>query len=109
MGLRKRQTATTDEGLEHQLISDAMDLAGKQLREGTASSQVLTHFLKAGSERERLERERLRSENEVLRAKVDAMASAKRVEELYAEALEAMRSYAGRDEPDRYPDDGYYD
>ena len=109
MAFRQRRTATTDEGLEHQLISDAMTLAGKQLREGTASSQVITHFLKAGSEREKLERDRLRGENELLRSKVEAMASAKRVEELYAEALEAMRTYAGRDQTERYSDEEYYE
>jgi hypothetical protein len=109
---RRRRTPTTDDGREHQLVSAAMDLAEKQLIEGTASSQVITHFLKAGSEREKLEQQRLRQENEVLTAKVEAMASAKRVEELYSQALEAMRTYAGRD-PDftEYveEDDGYYD
>lgn len=94
---KKRRTSTTDLGREHQLVSAAMDLAEKQLMEGTASSQVITHFLKAGSEREKLERQRLLQENEVLAAKVDAMSSAKRVEELYAQALDAMRTYAGRD------------
>lgn len=108
MGFRNRRTPTTDEGLEQQLISDAMNLAGKQLREGTASSQVITHFLKMGSQRERLERDRLESENTLLQAKVEAMASAKRVEELYAEALEAMRTYAGRDNT-QLVDDEYYD
>lgn len=113
MALRKpRRTPTTDEAREHQLVSAAMDLAEKQLREGTASSQVITHFLKAGSEREKLERQRLLQENEVLAAKVDLMASSKRVEELYAQALDAMRTYAGRD-PDYTEyieeEDGYYD
>jgi len=74
-----------------------MDLAERQLMDGTASSQVLTHFLKAGSEREKLERTRIEQENAVLAAKVDAMSSAKRVEELYVQALDAMRTYAGRD------------
>ena len=98
MALRKRRrTPTTDNAREHQLVSAAMDLAEKQLLEGTASSQVITHFLKAGSEREKLERLRLEQENAVLAAKVDAMSSAKRVEELYAQALDAMRTYAGRD------------
>jgi hypothetical protein len=109
---KKRRTPTTDYAREHQLVSAAMDLAEKQLLEGTASSQVITHFLKAGSEREKLERERLLQENAVLAAKVDAMSSAKRVEELYAQALDAMRTYAGRD-PDytEYIEeqDDYYD
>jgi len=65
------------------------------MQEGTASSQVITHFLKLGSTRERLEQQRLLHENELLQAKVEAMNSMRRVEELYAEALSAMRSYAG--------------
>lgn len=93
---RKYRPATTDEGRENQLVSLASDLAEKQLREGTASSQVITHFLKLGSTRERLEQERLQRENLLLSAKVDAMASAKRIEELYEEALQAMRQYSGR-------------
>jgi hypothetical protein len=102
----RQHPATTEEGRENQLVSLAIDLAEKQLAEGTASSQVITHYLKLGSTRERLEQERLARENELLTSKVDMMASAKRVEELYAEALDAMRSYAGRmvdqDEPDIY-------
>ena len=96
MPRRSRRPATTDEGREAQLVSHALDLAQKQIQEGTVSSQVLTHFLKLGSTRERLEQERLRHENELLHAKVEAMASMRRVEELYAEALSAMRSYAGQ-------------
>lgn len=94
---RKRRPATTEKGREDQLISLAVDLAEKQMIEGTASSQVITHFLKLGSSREKLEQERLRGENELLKAKIDHMASAKRVEELYAEALSAMKAYAGQE------------
>lgn len=94
---KKRRPATTPEGRENQLVAAAYDLAERQLREGTASSQVITHYLKLGSSRERLEQERLERENELLTAKVEAMASAKKVEELYAQALDAMRSYAGQD------------
>jgi len=110
MALRKpRRTPTTDQAREHQLVSAAMDLAEKQLREGTASSQVITHFLKLGSTRERLEQDRLRRENELLQAKVESMASAKRVEELYAAALDAMRSYAGQPIEMELEDDFYDD
>lgn len=101
---QNRRPATTDEHRENQLVSLAIDLAEKQLAEGTASSQVITHYLKVGSTREKLEQERLARENELLSSKVEMMASAKRVEELYAEALDAMRSYAGR-QADRYDDD----
>lgn len=96
----KRRPATTPEGRENQLISLAVDLAEKQIKEGTVSSQVLTHYLKLGSSREKLEQERLRRENHLLEAKAEAMASAKRVEELYGKALNAMRSYAGQDPVD---------
>lgn len=94
---KKRRPATTPDGRENQLVALAVDLAEKQIREGTVSSQVLTHYLKLGSSRERLEQERLRRENHLLEAKAEAMASAKRVEELYGKALNAMRNYAGQD------------
>jgi hypothetical protein len=76
-----------------------MDLAQDQLQDGTASSQVITHFLKAGSTREQLEKERLYSENELLRAKVQSMESAAKVEEMYSEALAAMQSYRPEEDP----------
>lgn len=92
---RKRPPATTPETRENQMISLAVDLAERQLQEGTASAQVITHYLKLGTTRESLEKEKLARENALLKAKSDAMASAKKVEELYGEALAAMRSYAG--------------
>lgn len=91
----RRPPATTPEARENQLIASAVDLAEKQLLEGTASAQVISHFLKLGSSRERLEQERLTRENELLQVKRDAIASAQRVEDLYKTALDAMRSYAG--------------
>jgi hypothetical protein len=92
---RRRKPATTPEGRENELVSEAIDLAEKQIKAGTASSQVITHFLKLGSTRERLEQQRLEHENELTRVKIEALESQKRVEELYMEALQAMRSYAG--------------
>lgn len=80
------------------MVSLAHDLAEEQIRNGTASSQVITHFLKLGSTRERLEQQRLEHENELTRVKIESLEAQKRVEELYLEALQAMRSYAG-DEP----------
>jgi hypothetical protein len=77
------------------MVSLATDLAEQQIREGTASSQVITHFLKLGSTREQLEQERLTHENELTRVKIEAIESQKRVEELYMQALSAMRTYAG--------------
>jgi len=93
----RRPPATTPEGREHQLVSLAVDLAEKQLAEGTASSQTISHYLKLGSTREKLEQERLAQENELLRAKIEAISSMRRVEELYETALNAMRSYAGHE------------
>ena len=92
----RRPPATTPEARENQLISMAVDLAEKQIQEGTASAQVISHFLKLGSSREKLEQLRLEKENELLDVKREAIASAARVEELYQSALDAMRSYAGQ-------------
>lgn len=100
--------ATSPEGRENQLISLASDLAERQLSNGTASAQVITHFLKLGSTRERLEQERLQRENLLLSAKVDQMASAKHVEELYTQALNAMKTYSGN-EVSSYEEDDYED
>jgi len=101
---RPIRPATTLEGRENQLISMAVDLAEQRIRNGTATSQELSHFLKLGSTRERLEQERLIQENELLKAKVENMASTKRIEELYQTALDAMRTYAGH-EPRDYDDE----
>jgi DNA-binding ferritin-like protein len=88
--------ATTPEAREQQMISLADELAERQLRDGTASAQVITHYLKLGSSRERLEQERLANENILLKAKKEAMDSQARIEEMYGAALNAMRSYAGQ-------------
>lgn len=92
----RRRPGTTPEARENQLISLAFDLAEKQIEDGTASAQVVSHFLKLGSSREKLEQERLARENELLGAKAEALASQKRIEELYSEALNAMRRYGGQ-------------
>ena len=88
-----RPPALSPDQKENELISLAVDLAERQLREGTASSQVIAHYLKLGSSRERLEKERLISENRMLRAKTEALDSQRRTEELYANAIRAMREY----------------
>lgn len=95
----KRPPATTPEGRENQLISKAVDLAETQLENGTASAQVISHYLKLGSSREKLEQERLTEDVALMQAKREAMASAQRVEELYSAAIDAMRRYAGHDPP----------
>lgn len=92
---RSRRPATTPEAREHELSAAANDLAEEQIRSGTASSQVLTHFLKMGSTRELLEQERLRHEVELMEVKKEQIEGQKRIEDLYVSALNAMRSYSG--------------
>lgn len=90
--------ALSPENRENQLISYAIDLAEKQLRDGTASSQVITHYLKLGSTKEKIEQEILMKQKELISAKTEALKSAKRIEELYTNAIKAMRSYGGHDD-----------
>lgn len=99
---RKIRPAITPEARENQMIALAVDLAEKQLMEGTASSQVITHFLKLGTTKAELEREKLANENKLLQAKTEAIESAKKVEELYANAISAMKIYSGQGGSDEY-------
>ena len=92
---RKLRPALSPEARENQLISLAVDLAEQQLRDGTASAQVITHYLKLGATTARLEKEKLQHENELLKAKTKALESAENVEKLYSEAINAMRLYSG--------------
>lgn len=92
---RKRPPATTPEARENQMIAKAIDLAEKQLEKGTASSQVITHYLKLGSIKERKELTLLDQEIELKKAKTEALQSEKRVEELYKNAMNAFRKYSG--------------
>lgn len=98
--------ALTPEARENQLIYLATDLAEQQLRDGTASSQVITHYLKLGTAKERLERQILEKQKDLITAKTEMLQSAKRVEELYTDAIAAMRRYSGHgveeDEPENY-------
>jgi hypothetical protein len=91
---RATRPASNPESRENQLISLAVDLAEKQLREGTASSQVITHYLKLGSLREKREREKLEEEIKMLKAKTEAIRAEKDRDVLYAQAIEAMRRYS---------------
>ena len=99
---KKMRPALTPEARENQMIALAVDGAEQQLRDGTASSQVIVHYLKLGSSKERLEKEKLEKENGLLTAKIEAMQSAKASEELYAKAIEAMRRYSGHGSSDEY-------
>lgn len=98
--VRRRKPATTPEARENQLISMAYDLVEQRLLDGTATSQETTHFLKMGSMKARLEAEKLRKENELLKAKTEAIKSGQHAEELYLGAIRAMRSYSGQEEID---------
>lgn len=99
---KKIRPALTPEAREKQMIALAMDRAEQQLLDGTASSQVITHFLKLGSERERLERERLEEENQLLRAKTKALEDSADMKEMYERAIKVMRDYAGVNDADEY-------
>lgn len=95
---KKIRPALTPEARENQLIYLATDLAEQQLRDGTASSQVITHYLKLGSSKEKIEKEILMKQKELISAKTEALQSAKRIEELYANAISAMKTYSGNNE-----------
>ena len=97
---KKMRPALTPEARESQMISLAVDLAEQQLRDGTASSQVITHYLKLGSTKERIEKEILEKQKELIEAKTETLQSAKKVEELYAEAIKAFQQYNGSGAPD---------
>jgi hypothetical protein len=95
--VRRIRPGLTPESREDQLVALAINLAEEQLLAGTASSQVISHFLKIGSTKERIEKEILKEQKDLIKAKTEALKSEKRVEELYEEALKAMRRYAGQD------------
>ena len=99
---QKRRPATTPQARENQLIALAMDAAERQLVEGTASSQVITHFLKLATEKAKLEMQILEAQKELAIAKTEAIQSSQRDEEMYAEVLKAMRNYSGQGDPDEY-------
>lgn len=97
LGSSISKPAETSAGREAQMVSLAEELAEKQLREGTASAQVISHYLKLGSSRERLEQQRIDYENQLMQVKIDSVAQATEVEELYKNAINAMRSYTGQE------------
>jgi hypothetical protein len=102
--------ALTPEARENQLISLAIDLVEQRLLDGTASSQETTHFLKLATNKAKLERERFELENELIRAKTQALKDQADMKVLYADAIAAMRRYSGHggdydeEEEDDYDD-----
>lgn len=104
--LARTPPATTPEGREQQLVALAMDATEKRIRNGTASAQELVYLMKAGSPTAKTEKQILELQKELIAAKTEAIQSQKRVEELYSDALKAMRAYSGADDIDdnRYDD-----
>ena len=105
--MRRQPPATTPEGREQQLVALAMEASERRIRNGTASAQELVYLMKVGSPTAKLEKQILEKQKELLVAKTEAIQSQKRVEELYADALKAMRSYSGT--PENPGDDVYED
>jgi len=103
---RHRRRATSAEEEEREMISLAVGLAKRQLRAGTASPTTINHYLKLAGSQSALEKEKLRHETMLLKARVEALASAQRQEQLYEKALKAFRSYSGAEDSD---EDEYYD
>ena len=97
---RKRRPATTPENRENQLSSLSYDLVEQRLLDGTASPSETVHFLRLGSTKERIEKEILERQKELITAKTENLQSVKRIEELYANALAAMKEYRGDDNED---------
>ena len=94
---KRMPPATTPEAREQQMVSLAFDLAQTQLEDGTASAQVITHFLKFGSSQNALEKEKLRKENLLMQARVDQISASAQNSELYQEAINMMKIYTGED------------
>lgn len=99
---QKSRPALSPEARENQLISKAYDLAEKQLTEGTASSQVIAHFLKLGTTRAELEKEKLRIENRKIEAQIKSIQNADEMDKKIEKVLKAMRNYQGYGDPDDY-------
>lgn len=102
---KRGKPATTPEAREYDLINLAQGLAEEQIRTGQASSQVITHFLKLGSSRERLEQQRLEYENQLTQVKMESMARAEATEDMYKDALRAMSTYQGNEVEDEFEDE----
>lgn len=96
----RSRPATSPEAREKQLISIAVDLAEKQLRDGTASAQVITHWLKLADSSRQEQVQKLRLENELLKARTEQISSSRMSEELVDRALKAFRGYSGQDDED---------
>lgn len=99
---------TSPEAYEKKLVAMAYSLAEERLRNGTATSQEIVHFLRLGSLKERKELEMMEKKNELMTAKTEALQSAKRIEALYADAINAFKSYRPPADEDEYDDPDLY-
>lgn len=102
---RPESPPLSQEARETRIISMAMDLAEERIRNGTASAQEVTYWLRLGSQRDKLEREMMEAKNELLLAKTEAIKAAEKTEQLYAEAIKAFRMYGGEAEEDEYDEE----
>lgn len=98
----KGRPAIDPENRWNQMTALAMDLVEQRLRDGTASSQETTQFLKHASLKAQAELERIKLENELTIAKTKQIAESAEIKALYEDALKAMRNYAGQGDPDEY-------
>lgn len=98
---KKRPPAMTPEAKENEMISLAINLAEKKLRDGTAPTQVIVHYLKLATEREQMELDMLEKKTQLIGAQIESLETSRHVEELYSNAIKAMRLYSGtQDESD---------
>ena len=105
----RRRPAKTPEAQENRMISLAVDLAERQLMEGSASTPVIVHYLKLATAKEKLEQEKLARENELLKAKAEQIESAQKIEEMYSQALNAMKAYSGTPVQEEISEDEFAD
>ncbi len=105
MPQKQSRPPITREARENLMMDLAIDQAEKQLREGTASSQVLVHYLKLASTREKREKEKMEAEIELIRAKREAAAAEVRNAEFYEKVINAFRRYQGVEEYEVEEDD----
>lgn len=98
--VKKRSSARSVEGKENEMIGLAIDEAERRIRDGTASSQIITHYLKLGTTRERLEKDIMEEKRKLLRAQTESIESSKRIERLYEKAIKAMKTYSPNFEED---------
>lgn len=103
--MARRPPGKTIEARERQLVSLAVDLAERQLEEGTAAPSVITHYLKLGATDYKLRLERLERENELLRARTHAVEREAQYEDIAKEAIEAIKRYSGVFGMEEVPDE----